>query len=237
MRSCAAIVLAVSSVSLAACGGSGSGDDVITTVDGRSIDSSSSAVIDAPSGACAISTTSFGDKGMLAGTAGIFRPDTSNAALYSVEIGRALEAAAPPDVVYVSLYNGFGPFGTEAAPTPVRTGTFPLTGGEQSFATCGVCVVLSSNFVNGTGGDSDYMPTGGMVTINAVTPNVGGAVDVTLTNVTLQHVIIDPANFATAAVGDGCTTSITNARMSGTLAAPTAKLVYGPAPRLVARQR
>jgi hypothetical protein len=108
-----------------------------------------------------------------------------------------------PDVFQVELYKGFGPFMTgEIVP-----GTYQLTGAELDYATCGVCVRILSdlNTANGEYVD-DYFQTGGTVTITSVSPNL----TLTVSNITLEHVTINPQTFESTPVGDGCESAITS---------------------------
>jgi hypothetical protein len=118
------------------------------------------------------------------------------------------------DMFQLQLYDGFGVFtgGT------VTTGTFPLTGDEINFATCGVCLLIFSNTLDtdADGAPDDlslddptrnYYASAGSVTITSLTPNLTG----TVTGLVLDHVTVDVAggSFTSTVVGD-CSTSITS---------------------------
>jgi len=213
-------LLLTSLASLAACGGD---DDGVTVIDGGAIDSAGGGA-DGPA-ACTISTAAFGDKGALTGAA-TFAADTMNPATYHIGVQAALEAAEPLDILFIDFYTGYTPFGTMAAPTPVIAGTYPLTGEQLDFETCGTCVTLGTN-ATADGYEDDYMVTGGTMTVTAVGDAVGETLTLSLANLQLTHVTIDPQSGATTAVGDGCNTTITAATFTGTVAAP-AKRTFGP---------
>lgn len=214
-----ALILATS---LAACGGDDGGN--VTPIDAKRIDSSGD--IDAPAAACQISSPNFG---MLSTTMATFRrrPQDSmnpNPNVYFIGLGVALEQATPPDALFIQIWPGYG--GVPAG--EIVPGTYQLTGDNSSLANCGACVQISSNFVNGTGGDQDYMPTAGTLTINSVNPTVPGTIDMTLTGVMMQHVDIDPNTGATTPAADAatCVTQF-SAQISGTIQNP-AKAAVGP---------
>lgn len=112
----------------------------------------------------------------------------------------ALNADSPPDLIDIELFKGFGAFTTGE----IRTGTFEITGEELTFATCGVCVFIGADYVDGVGPTSDYLATGGTVTITSVSPNLTG----TMSNMTFEHVTVD-AGASTPHV-DGCESALTS---------------------------
>ena len=101
----------------------------------------------------------------------------------------------------------------------IQPGTYQITGEELDFATGGVCVRIATN-VSSAGQDDDYFATGGTVTITEAGSAVGGTLTGTLTNITFHHVTIDPQTGATTQSPDTCTSGLTNATFTGTLAAP-----------------
>lgn len=204
------VIPALALGSMAACGGDDGASLPIDAPGGS---------IDAPPAACTVSTTSFGDKGALTGAA-TFAASQMNPAIYRIAMQGALEAAAPTDVLFIDFFTGYAPFGTQQAPTAVVPGTYELNGAQLDFETCGVCVTLGTNATM-TGYDDDYMVTGGTVTVTAVGDAVGETLTLSVTNLQLEHVTIDPMSGATSAVGDGCTTSIANATYSGMVMAPS----------------
>lgn len=98
----------------------------------------------------------------------------------------------------IELYNGFGVFGAG-----ITTGTYTLTGDELDYATCGVCVRLYTE----ADPDDGYLATGGTVTVTALSPNL--VVD--LSDLTFEHVTIDPTTFASTPHADSCTSTMTSA--------------------------
>lgn len=206
MRKLSLLVIPVAA--LAACGGDDGGD--VTPIDGPTSDT-------APV-TCTVSTDSYGDKGALQGAA-TFAASTMNPAIYRIAMQGLLEGAEPTDVLFIDFFTGYEPFGTQMAPTAVVPGTYPLSGAQLDFETCGVCVTIGTNATQ-TGYDDDYMVTGGSVTVTAVGDAVGETLTFSVSNLQFQHVNIDPQTGATTAVGDGCTTSISNATFTGMVMAP-----------------
>jgi len=202
------LLFALTSLSIVACGGD-DGDD-IQTPDAR-VDGATGS--DGPAAVCSVSTGNFGDKGALAGNA-LFTAATAVATDDILEFDALLETAQPADGIAIILYAGYGAF-DGAAITP---GTYQIAGDELDFATCGVCVVMSTN-VTSTGYEDDYMATGGTVTITAAGSAVGGTMSGSLSNVTFHHAEIAMGNGDTTISDDSCTSAITNATFTGTLAA------------------
>jgi len=219
MRITRSIVLAslglASLGTLAACGGSKSSNPdsrVISTVDGGA---DGSTTPDGADAVCTVSSASFGDKGALTGQY-IFTPGTDTVAATDdvLEADALLETGQPSDGVSVILYAGYGAFSAGA----ITAGTYQITGDELDFATCGVCVIIGTNFTS-TGHDDDYMATGGTVTLTSVGTKVGDTLAGSISNVQFHHATIDPQTGATTIAADTCTTSITNATFSGALTA------------------
>jgi hypothetical protein len=219
------------SLALLACSDSGSSTpdaapshnpDAATTADAAPIPDGAPGVDGAP-GACTVSTADFGDKGALTGAAtfddGMTADDHSDDIL---EFDALLEGAQPADGIAVQLYAGYGAFAmSDTNPMgQIMPGTYELTGEELDFATCGVCVRIVTNTTS-SGYEDDYFATGGTVTVTEAGNVVGGTLSGTLTNVQFHHVTIDPQTGATTQAPDTCTTGVTNATFTGTLAAPS----------------
>ncbi len=79
--------------------------------------------------------------------------------------------AATRDAVFVQLFGGRGVF-AGGAPVP---GTYPLTGAELGFETCGVCVTVIGDIVTGQGPTQFYMARSGTVTITQATGSLTGS--------------------------------------------------------------
>lgn len=207
-----ALILATS---LAACGGDDGGS--VTPIDAKRIDAAGGP--DAAQLACNISGPTFTVNSTAANMTR--RPQstmTPNPNVYFLGLGGFIESGTPADAVFVQFWPG----GEGIAPGEVLPGTFDLSvAGQKSLDSCGVCVLISSNFVNGTGGDGDYMPTAGTLTINSITPTIGGTYSFTMTGVMLQHVVIDDMTGVTTPAPDAatCKTSISGT-LSGSIVAP-----------------
>jgi hypothetical protein len=214
------VALALASLSLAACGGDDGG--TVTPIDARRIDGTVS--IDAPPAACEISAPSF----MLGSTMANFtrRPQNSmmpDPNVYFLSIGGFIEAdtGAGRDAVFIQFWPGTMSFpGADVTP-----GEFDLSmEGNTGLDTCGVCIQIIQNFVNGQGGNGDYMPVSGTLTLSAINPTVGGTYSLTMSNVVMQHVNIDPMTGVTTPAADAATCRTTlNGSLSGMIVAPMAK--------------
>lgn len=203
---------------IAACGS----DSKKSTPDALRIVDSPVATVDGPA-ACNISKADFGDLGTVANALSTYSPGMAAngfpAAPY-IFFGTGISAATPPDVVFVELYSGFAPFGTETAPTAAVPGDYPLTGDQLQYSSCGVCVTAAAKVVQG-GNSGDFMATGGSVKITTNGGAVGGTLAIELSNVTFEQVTFNMG--VSTPVGNACNTKITKLVYSGMMEAPTAK--------------
>jgi hypothetical protein len=219
MRTSRALVILLASIGFAACGGGD--DDQVTQIDaaGGGIDAPGGN-IDAAPAACTVSSTSFGDKGTLTGVA-TFSPGMNAGAATDDTLSFAgqLEAAAPTDLLVVELYAGYGVFKPNGVAGPVTTGTFQITGAELDYATCGVCVRILTDATQTDYAD-DYLATAGTINITSVGTATGQTLAATVTNLTFQHVNIDPNTFESTPAGDTCNSAMSNVNFSGAMQAP-----------------
>lgn len=148
------------------------------------------------------STGTFGELGALAGEALIDSGSSPGASDDVLHLDAFLESNLPADPLEVALYAGYGTF----SGGPTTPGVYQLTRDELNFATCGICVLLTSSNT-GAGHDEDYMPTGGTVTITAAGSAVGGTLSGSLSNVVFRHVHIDPGGGQSTPANDICTTA------------------------------
>ena len=172
---------------LAACGGGGSspGDDDTPPTD--------SPTGDGPTGAC--TAESSYDAGAATSTGAAFGCETAGCAIADAEVvfvDGNLDADASPDLFAIELYKGLGVFAGG-----ITTGSFPITGAEANYGTCGACVLIYTDF-DGTNIVDTYMATGGTLTITSLTPTVTG----TVSNATFTHVTVDDKTFESTPVGD-----------------------------------
>jgi hypothetical protein len=187
----AVIRLVLFSSLIAACGGgSSSGDD-----DDTPPADSNNNTSDGPTGACTAESSYTASAATSQGS--LYACETMGCAVteaVELYVDAALNADATPDLLGLELFKGFGPF-TKG----ITTGTFPITGDDANYGTCGACLLIRTNLDTGTGEIADsYMATGGTITITALTPMVTG----TLSNVTFTHVTIDEKSFESTPVGD-----------------------------------
>ena len=83
------------------------------------------------------------------------------------------------------------------------TGTFDLSTEENSdYATCGQCVSVYGD-IDGEEYGYDLFQAGGTITVDAATPPAGGTLTVTLNDVKLVTVTIDPDTLETSLVPNG----------------------------------
>ncbi len=205
---------------IAAC----SSDSKKSTPDALRIVDSPVATIDAPP-ACNISKTDFGDLGTVTNALSTYNAGMATAnspARPVVFLGAGLSSATPPDVIYVEFYSGFTPFGTLAAPTAAVPGTYPLTGEQLQYSSCGVCITAGAKVLQDGSNSGDFMATGGSVKITTNGAAVGGTLAVELSNVTFEEVTFNDMGVSTP-VGNGCNTKVTKLIYSGMMVAPSAK--------------
>ena len=112
----------------------------------------------------------------------------------------SINADAMPDGFAVELYKGQGAFTGEIVP-----GTYPLSGAELNYATCGVCVRLFTDY-DGSAFVDDYFATGGTVTITQVNPRFEGSVS----NIPFEHATIDEMTFQSTPPAGACTSAVTD---------------------------
>lgn len=118
-------------------------------------------------------------------------------------------ATAPADglVVQLELWDNRGSFTGGAS----HAGTFELAGPDLDPATCGVCLRALSDYGMPTA--MEFFATGGTVAIDQFTAADGAAFSATVTGAAFDQ--ISTADKTT--VADGCTTTIDNIAMAGTI--------------------
>lgn len=183
------------SLGLAACGGSDDDGPVVVGPDAASS-------IDAAPVACTVSTNSFGNKGAITPSLCVQDPgqDTMSASDDVIIMRAPLEAGSPFDELELDLFAGFGAFSNGFV-----TGTFPITGDELNWSTCGLCVFVNTNRTDPMTYEDDYLATGGTVTITAINGTLTGSVS----NLTFEHVTLSQEGSTPA--GDSCTTAVAGA--------------------------
>jgi len=165
--------------------------------DARPIDGSAIDVIPI-SGSCTASTTYTGAITQDAGTE-----------VDSVYWLGRMDPTSMPDFLQLTLYSGYGAFANG-----ITEGTVQLTGEELGYATCGACIFLFTD-LHAVGQSLEvtdyYMPTGGTIELTSVTGTFQG----TITNLTLQHMIISGQDLVPA--NDGCTVSMPTVTMNAVI--------------------
>jgi hypothetical protein len=131
-----------------------------------------------------------------------------DATLHEVFFIGALDANTPGDYLYLDLYEMFGAFDGG----DIKTGTFPITGDDAAYSTCGACVMLGAQVDADGNVDDWYFARSGILNLTSVTGRLTGS----LQNVMLYRVKTDvdgnPSDDATF----DCETKI----MSGSFDAP-----------------
>jgi hypothetical protein len=145
---------------IAACSGSPDPDD------NGGVDAGSGA--DAAPRACTVAAD-LGQLGARDGTP--MASGTAGSRIVSVSMTVASDTATR-DVVFVQLKGGKGAFaGRDPAP-----GTYPITGAELDYNTCGVCVTVIGDIVAGQGPTQFYFQRAGSVTITSAAGTLAGSV-------------------------------------------------------------
>jgi hypothetical protein len=185
---------------LAACGGGGKSNDMVTVIDApmQQVDAPAQAACTAPASFSAASNFLVqynADTQMMA--------DGNQEAWQT--IGR-LDMDALTDLLWIELYEGPAPDYT-MADFPATPFTIQLTGNELSYATCSTCVTLTTDTDLANSQQSlvyadDYMATAGSVTITTLTNTMIAG---TLDNVSFQHV--DFSMTGQTPNASGCTTT------------------------------
>ena len=144
---------------IAACSGSGDGDDT------GGVDAAPA--IDAVPRSCTV-VEDLGQLGARDGTPAA--SGATGARILSVSMTVASDAATR-DVVFVQLKGGKGAFaGRDPGP-----GTYALAGPELDYNTCGVCVTVIGDLVAGQGPTQFYFQRAGTVTITSATGSLVGS--------------------------------------------------------------
>jgi hypothetical protein len=112
------------------------------------------------------------------------------------------------DIVELNLWDNLGAF----KGGKIRLGTFPISGEETSFTTCGVCVRALGD--KGTAEQQEFLANGGTVEITALGVN-NEPISATLSNLTFAQV----DNATRVPVPSGCTSTLARIKMSGTVVA------------------
>jgi hypothetical protein len=131
---------------------------------------------------------------------------TSGSDAYQVFWLGRMDPTAMPDWIQLTLYEGYGPYTGGIIP-----GTVNLAGENSAFSTCSTCMFLFTDLhAAGSGVEITdyYMPTAGTLNITDVSDTFVG----TMTNVTLQHMVISGNDLVPA--NDGCTATIASASMN-----------------------
>jgi hypothetical protein len=126
-------------------------------------------------------------------------------------------------VLDISLFAGFGGFGSG----DIRNGTYSITGQDAAYSTCGVCVAIFANITSSGSGSNQtinvgayYAADSGSVTLTSTTGTLAGS----LSNIHLIHVAkSSQGDFpGDPPAVDSCTSMISSANFSATLAAGSA---------------
>jgi hypothetical protein len=192
-------VVASLGLALGACGGGGGGSSPDARQPNNTIDAR--ATIDAPPSVGCLAASSYGaiEPGQQAIAQGGPPPTMIN-------MFGALNQDSTPDFISLELWKGYGPFGDTTNPTDIVPGTYTISGDETQYATCGVCILVLTDFDPNTMmvAGTPYLASSGSVTITSVSPNITG----TFSNLVFQHVEINEMDATSTPSADGCTTAL-----------------------------
>jgi hypothetical protein len=154
---------------------------------------------------CAV-VPSYGDVGTIpAAISAAIRLDDGNGEAKSITYIAALND--DQDQVVIQLYRGFSVF---TAGT-IQPGSYEIKGEELNYASCGVCVRMFADRLNGGGHPlQDMMATGGTLVVTTVGAADSGVFQAELKNASFEHVNIDGMSFESTPIGDGCGTEISH---------------------------
>jgi hypothetical protein len=154
---------------------------------------------------CAV-IPSYGDVGTIPeATSAAIRLDDGSGQAKSITYIGALNG--DQDQVVIQLYRGFSVFTTGT----IQPGTYEISGEELNYASCGVCVRMFADRLNGGGHPlQDMMATGGQLVVTSVGEAGSGVFQAELKNASFEHVNIDGMSFESIPVGDGCGTEISH---------------------------
>lgn len=111
----------------------------------------------------------------------------------------ALNDDVEADYLELGLWGGYGVF----APG-IRDGTFVIEGDELNYSTCGACIGLLGDAVavdSGLDPEAFYTASGGRLVLSSHVGRLTGE----FSDLTFDHVEIDPDTLVSTPVGDGCT--------------------------------
>ena len=162
---------------LAAC----SADPPPPLLDGSNIDAD-------PQARCLI-PADYGGLGARTGT-----PDLTVANSLTV----VLEAGPPKDDFFVKLVAGKGAFAGGIA-----TGTFPITGADATFTSCGLCINVIADIVAGQGPTKFYAADAGSVTLTATNPIAGSAQNLHFVETTIDGTVVPGCTATVASISFG----------------------------------
>jgi hypothetical protein len=126
-----------------------------------------------------------------------------------------LNMTSPAETLDVQLYKNVAPFGAMLAPMTISLA------GQSDFSTCGACVLFHPLYYDGVEvrAQPNYIATDGTLNVSAVPNGTTARLTATLSNVTFEHVMIDPS-FKTSKLDD-CTITLTSASIDSDVAGGT----------------
>jgi hypothetical protein len=166
----------------------------------------------AANNACGVALVQ-GDLGSLSGEAGIDPQETGTDNIYYIQVETPLSASDPaPDVVLVELWDGFGGF----TGGKVRTGTFPITGEDLDYDTCGICVLMLADVANNTPAKL-MLATAGTVTITSVATAVGQKTQLSVADASFVEIEDVPNQGFEPVADSSCASPISNVVLADTI--------------------
>jgi hypothetical protein len=126
----------------------------------------------------------------------------SDATLHNIFYIGELATGAQQDLLYLDLYEGFGAF----EDGQIVTGTFPITGDDTAYSTCGACVMIGAD-VTDSGADDWYVAGGGVLNLTSISGRLTGS----MSNVTFYRVLTDASGWPSDARTFDCEARIPSA--------------------------
>ncbi|HEV8247544.1 MAG TPA: hypothetical protein VGP93_17325, partial [Polyangiaceae bacterium] len=121
--------------------------------------------------------------------------------------------AADDDLLSLEFFDGSGYDGA-------LTGSFTLgQGNEANYATCSRCVMVRQDAL--AAGQVNYFATAGTMTVSPSSAQMSGSPDVTLTDVTLVQVTVDPTTYVSTPVQQGSCLHLSSATLAGWMCNPS----------------
>jgi len=138
----------------------------------------------------------------------------------TLRITALIDRSAPPnpkdDIFSIRLFQGVTVFDPDLV-----TGTFPLTGVESSFYSCGACVHLLGDYDPGVDEVAqNFIVDSGMLTISAISTEAGQMVTGSITDAHFREVTLDDGNMLQTVIPGGCEATLDEITFNASVQVP-----------------